>query len=270
MKIFEEKIILRGAAMLNNATLSQLREMGLSAMASCFRQQSELCSANQNGIGLLSFDERFGLLVETEWLSRRNNRINRLIKQAGFRFPALLEDIDYTGKHGITKPEILRLSLGNYIKKAQNVFISGPTGVGKTYIACALGRAACTQGVKVLYTRVSDFFQNISNPVPYFRQTSFRDKCAQVPLLIFDDWGLKKFSPEETHELSNLFERRYGQVSTIISGQVPSASWHELFPDPTQADSILDRIVHNAYPYNITGDSMRKTIGKKSLEDSDS
>ena len=250
--------------MLNNATLSQLRDMGLSTMASCFKEQQD-----QSGIGSLCFEERFGLLVEAEWLSRRNNRINRLIKQAGFRFPAVLEDVDYAEKHGITKPEVLKLSLGNYIKKAQNIFISGPTGVGKTYLACALGRAACTQGVQVLYSRVSDFFQNISTATPYSRKVSSRDKCAQATLLIFDDWGLKKFSPEETHELSDLFERRYGRASTIISGQVPFTSWHDLFPDPTQADSILDRLVHNAYIYNISGESMRKTIGKRSLESQD-
>ena len=247
--------------MLNNATLSQLRDMGLSAMAIAFKEQQ-----NQNDISLLSFEERFGLLVEAEWLSRCNNRINRLVKQAGFRFPALIEDIDYTGKHGIAKPEILRLSLGNYIKKAQNIFISGPTGVGKTYVACALGRAACAQGVHVIYTRVSDFFQTISNTTPSFRQMSFRVKCAQVPLLILDDWGLKKFSPEETHELSDLFERRYGRAATIISGQIPSTAWHDLFFDLTQADAILDRIVHNAYIYNISGESMRKTIGQRGLE----
>jgi DNA replication protein DnaC len=250
--------------MLNNATLSQLRDMGLSAMASCFKTQQE-----QSGIDSLSFEERFGSLVEAEWLSRRNNRISRLIKQAGFRFPAVLEDIDYAGKHGIAKPEVLKLSLGNYIKKAQNIFISGPTGVGKTYLACALGRAACAQGVQVVYSRVSDFFRNIPIPTPHFRKISFRDKCAQTELLIFDDWGLKKFSPEETHELSDLFERRYGRASTIVSGQVPFTSWRDLFPDPTQADSILDRLVHNAYIYNISGESMRKTIGKRSLESKD-
>jgi DNA replication protein DnaC len=102
------------------------------------------------------------------------------------------------------------------------------------------------------------------------RQTPFRDKCAKAPLLILDDWGLKKFTLEETQELSDLIERRYGRAATIISGQVPYTSWHELFPDPTQADSILDRLVHNAYIYNISGESMRKTIGKRSLESSDS
>jgi DNA replication protein DnaC len=247
--------------MLDNATLGQLHDLHLSAMASCFKDQ-----LNRSGIGSLSFEERFGMLVEAEWISRRNKRINRLIRQAGFRLPAVLEDIDYSGKRGIAKPEMLKLSLGTYIKRAQNIFFSGPTGVGKTYLVCALGRAACAQGVQVLYTRVTDYFNLILASSSDYRHKPSRDKFASVPLLIFDDWGLKKFSVEESHELTELFERRYGRAATIISGQIPCTAWHDLFPDPTQAEAILDRIVHNAYTYNISGESMRKTLGKKDLE----
>ena len=250
--------------MLDNATLNQLRELRLTAMVECFEEQQHTA-----GMSSLSFEERFGFLVEAEWLKHRNKRTERLIKKAGFRFPAVLEDIDYSNKKGITKGDMMKLSLGAYIKKAHNVFFCGPTGVGKTYLVCALGRSACLQGHQVMYLRLPDFFRCSFTAVARGRQVQFRDKCAKAPLLILDDWGLKKFSFEETVELSDLFERRYGRVSTIISGQVPSTSWHELFPDPTQADSILDRIVHNAYPFNITGDSMRKAIGKKSIEDSD-
>jgi DNA replication protein DnaC len=245
--------------MFDNATLSKLRELRLSVMAEGFREQQD-----KIGISQLSFEERFALLVEAEWLSRRNKRTERLVRQAGFRFPAAIENIDWQSKRGVPKPEILKHSLGNYIKKAQNIIFSGPTGVGKIYLACALGYAACAQGIQVIYTRLSDFFRRI------LEKNSFRDKCSQIPLLILDDWGIKKISLEETGELSDLFERRYERASTIISGQVPSTSWHELFPDPTQADSILDRIVHNAHSYSITGDSMRKTIGKRSLESMDS
>jgi len=118
--------------------------------------------------------------------------------------------------------------------------------------------------------RNTHYFQKVSEAYEgEYKNTYFRDKCATVPLLILDDWGIKKFSLDETDELTNLFERRYGRVSTIISSQIPSADWHELFPDPTQADSILDRIVHNAYTYSITGESMRKTLGKRSLESTD-
>ena len=261
MKIFGGRITTRGAIMLDNATLNQLLDLRLTAMASCFRDQLQ-----QTGIGSLSFEERFGMLVEAEWLGRRNKRFNRLMRQAGFRLPAVLEDIDYTGKSGITKPEILKLSLGAYIKKAQNIIFSGPTGVGKTYLVCALGRAACARGVQVLYTRVTDFFNVSFTPSNNHRHKPFREKCAAVPLLILDDWGLKRFSAEESFEFSELFERRYGRAATIISGQIPSTAWHDLFPDPTQADAILDRIVHNAYIYNIAGESMRKTIGQRDLE----
>jgi DNA replication protein DnaC len=250
--------------MLNNVTLSQLKDLRLSVMADGFKEQSE-----KRNISSFSFEERFGLLVEAEWLHRRNKRTERLIKKAGFRFAASVEGIDYTNKNGVSKGEIIKLSLGAYIKKAQNVFFCGPTGVGKTYLACALGQSACLQGIQVFYIRLPDFFNSLFNDLPQGRQSHFRDKCSKTPLLILDDWGLKKFSFEETAELSNLLERRYNRVSTIISSQVPFAAWHELFPDPTQAESILDRIVHNAYDYNITGESMRKTIGKRSLENVD-
>jgi DNA replication protein DnaC len=256
--------------MFNNATLRQLHDLRMGAMAASFKEQMELFSANKNNIKALSFEERFGLLVEAEWLHRRNKRIERLIRQAGFRFSAAIEDIDYMSKKGINKADILKHSLGNYIKKAHNVFFCGPTGVGKTYLACALGRAACAQGFQVLYTRLPDYFRCVLAVSEHGRQPHFRDKYAKTSLLILDDWGLKNFTLDETAELSELFERRYGRASTIISSQVPSTAWHELFPDPTQADSILDRIVHNAYSYNITGESMRKTIGKQSLENADS
>jgi DNA replication protein DnaC len=266
MKTFAGKSITRGTIMLNNATLGQLRELRLSAMADCFMEQQ-----GRTDISALTFEERFAFLVEAEWFHRRNKRTGRLVRQAAFRFPASIEDIDWQGKKGINKPEIIKHSLGAYIKKAQNIIISGPTGIGKTYIACALGYSACAQGTQVVYTRLSDYFQNVFDGYNgQGRKIDFRKKCSMVPLLIIDDWGLKKFSLDESAELSDLFERRYGRASTIISGQVPSSSWHELFPDPTQADSILDRIVHNAHSYSITGESMRRTIGKRSLESPDS
>jgi DNA replication protein DnaC len=249
--------------MLNNATINQLRELRLTAMAGEFQNQQ-----HTPDITALSFEERFGLLVESEWLSRRDKRFCRLVRQASFRLTAVIEDIDYAGKNGISKPEVLKLSLGGYLKKALNILLCGPTGIGKTYLACALGTAACAQGVQVYYIRVPDFFRRTGDIQVSQRSPQFRDKCAMVPLLILDDWGLKNYTAEETAELSDLFERRYGRASTIICGQAPAGSWHELFPDPTQADSILDRIVHNAYKYNLSGESMRKTLGKRSLETS--
>jgi DNA replication protein DnaC len=240
------------AAMLDNPTLRQLHDLRLTVMAAKLREQQE-----QPDIACLSFEERLGLLVEAELFSRRTKRIDKLIAQAAFRFEASLEDIDYQGKHGITKPDILRLSTGNYLRKYFNILVSGPTGVGKTYLACALGHAACSQGVPVLYTRLSDLFLRLSEAHLEGRYLDLREKLSKVPLLILDDWGLRKFSLEETHEIMEIVERHYGRAATIISGQLPVSAWHELFPDPTLADAIVDRLIHNAYKYNITGASMR-------------
>jgi DNA replication protein DnaC len=241
--------------------MSQLRELKLTAMAEKFREQSE-----QPEMASLSFEERLALLVEAEWLARKSKRFARLITQAGFRFSAFLEDIDYQSKQGISKPEALRLCTGNYLKKNLNVLVSGPTGVGKTYLVCALGRSACMQGCAVTYLRVPDLFLRLADAQAEGRYASLRNKLSKIPLLILDDFGLKKFTLEESYEIMELVERRYGRAATIISGQLPVAAWHDLFPDPTLANAILDRLIHNAYRYNISGDSMRKTLGKRDLE----
>lgn len=248
--------------MLNNTTMNQLHDLRLPVMAAKLREQQELPD-----MAALSFEERLGFLVEAEWLSRRSKRIDRLIIHADFRFTSCcLEDIDYHSKQGISKPEVIRLSTGGYIRKNLNILISGPTGVGKTYLACALGRAACSQGVPTSYIRVPDLFLRLADARLEGKYRSLRDKFSKVNLLILDDWGLKKFTLEETHEIMELVERRYGRTATIISGQLPHTTWHDLFPDPTLADAILDRLIHNAYKYNIIGDSMRKTIAKQDLE----
>ena len=248
--------------MLDKATLNKLREMKLGAMADQFARQQE-----QADIHNLSFEERFGMLVDAEWIAKHNRRIARYIKQAQFRFPAVIEDIDYHEKRGITKPDILRLSNCLYIQKKQNLIISGPTGVGKTYLACALGRCACELGISVMYVRMSDLFLSIAEAHATNSYASFRKKPSTVPLLILDDWGIKPFSMVECHEMSELVEMRYGRASTIILSQLPHTSWHELFPDPTQADAVLDRLVHNSHKYNLSGESMRKTLALKQFEE---
>ena len=248
--------------MLDKATINKLREMKLSTMATKFALQQD-----QPDMQTLSFEERFGILVDAEWMAKHNRRIDRFIKKAEFRFPAVIEDIDYHEKRGITKSDILRLSDCLYIQKKQNLIISGPTGVGKTYLACALGRCACQLGIAVMYVRMSDLFLSFGEAHATSSYTAFRKRPATVPLLILDDWGIKPFSMVECHEMSELVEMRYGKASTIILSQLPHTSWHELFPDPTQADAVLDRLVHNAYKYNLTGESMRKTLALKQFDE---
>jgi DNA replication protein DnaC len=245
--------------MLDKVTLNQLHDLRLTAMAAKlveFQERDTPCS----------FEDGLALLVQTEWLSKRSRRTNRFVAQADFRFPAVIEDIDYTGKRGVTKQDLQRLAEGLYLRKKQNIFICGPTGVGKTYLACALGRCACYQGFPVRYLRIPDFVTRLADAQMEGGCFSFRKKIAAVPLLILDDWGLRKFTLEESHELMELFERRYDNASTLIASQLPCASWHELFPDPTLADAILDRVIHNAHKLNVTGDSMRKTLAAREAD----
>jgi DNA replication protein DnaC len=244
--------------MLNKLTLNQLHDLHLAAMA---KKYTEICD-NPN-MDALTFEERFGIIVETQWMQKDTNRINRLINNAHFRFPASIEDIDYHARHGITKNDMGQLCAGTFIKKSQNIIFCGATGVGKTYIACALGLSICKQNIPVMYFRLPDLFQLLLEAQIDGRHITFQKKIANIPLLILDEWGLNKFSNDETYYLLELFEKRYGQKSTIICGQIPPAEWHNLFPDPTLADAILDRIIHNSYKFNLSGESMRKTRGEK-------
>jgi DNA replication protein DnaC len=240
--------------MLDKATVNRLHQMRLSGMAAALLRQEE------EGLTDIPFQDRFALIVEAQWLEQRNRRIARLVSQASFRFPATIENIEWQGKHGITRNDVLRLADASFILRKQNIIFSGPTGVGKTYIANALGRTLCCQGTAVSYIRLPELFQNLSEAQLENRYAKVMKKLASVPLLILDDWGLRKFSLEETQELLELFERRYGRCSTVICGQTPPSSWHELFPDPTLADAILDRVIHNALKYALSGESMRKVL----------
>ena len=256
MKIYAEAIITEVVKeMLDMATVDKLREMNVKVMADKFLWQRE-----QPGILNLSFEERFGMLVDAEWLERRGRRESRLIRQAKFRFPASIEDIDYHEKRGITKADIIRLSDCLYIKRKQNLIITGPTGVGKTFIVCALGRCACQQELAVYYTRMNDLFLSFEQAHLTNSFALLKKRLLKVPLLILDDWGIKPFTNIESHEIGELVELRYGRASTIISSQVPSTSWHELFPDPTSGEATLDRLIHNAFNYNLSGESMRKIL----------
>jgi DNA replication protein DnaC len=248
--------------MLEKATVNKLHQMHLSGMA------AELLRQEEADLKDIPFPDRFALIVEAQWLEQKNRRIARLVAQASFRFPAVIENIEWQGRRGVTRNDILSLAEASFIRKKQNLIFSGPTGVGKTYIANALGRALCVQGTAVAYTRLPELFLKLSDARSENRCAQVMKKTASVPLLILDDWGLRTFTLEETGELLELFERRYDRTSTLICGQTPPSSWHELFPDPTLADAILDRVIHNAFKYTISGESMRKVLaGREAVQE---
>jgi len=244
--------------MLDNNTIAKLQDMKLSVMASAFRRQ-----LGDNTVSALSFEERFGLLVDTEWISRKNNRLTRLIRNAGYAFPnACLEDIEYHADRGLNKAMIARLGTCNYVREHHNLIILGATGSGKTYLSNAFGMTASRNFSSVRYTRLPDLLGElaIARSEGTYRKTIKAYK--QVNLLILDEWLLYPLKDSEARDLLEIAEARYKKGSTIFCSQFEVAGWHQKIGEATLADAICDRIVHDSYTIVIGGaDSMRKRKG---------
>ncbi len=244
--------------MLTQQTLEKLRLMHLSAMAEAFLAQSQDLSFSE-----LSFEERFGLLVDREWTMRRDRKLARLLKEARLRLPAAPEDIDYRTPRGLDKPLLRSLVGGAWLQDARNLLLIGPTGIGKSFISCALGNAACRQGLKVRYYRMPRLLQDLEKAKGDGSFGSFLHALSRVDLLILDDWGLTPLTLAEARDLLEVIDERSMQRSTLISSQLPLENWHKALGDPTVADAILDRLVHNSYKINLKGESMRKVIAER-------
>jgi len=210
----------------------------------------------------LSFDERFGLLIDRELIDRQNRRFKTRLRKAKLRQNACIEDIDFRHPRGLDKSVIMQLASGQWIKEANNLIIVGPTGVGKTYLACALAHKACQQDYSALYFRLPRLLQQLDIAKGDGRYGKLLKSFAKTNLLIIDDWGLKKLIKEQSHDLLEIFEDRHRLRSTLITSQLPVEHWHEIIGNPTLADAILDRLVHNAYRINLKGESMRKKKSK--------
>ena len=240
--------------MLMNETVSKLQEMHLGAMARQFREQMD-----DPAVKDLSFEDRFGILVDTEWTSRKNNHLARLIKKAGYAIPgACVEDIEYLPERKLNKALILRLASCAYIQEAHNVILLGATGAGKTYLACALGMAASRNCYTVRYIRLPDLLVEIAIARGEGTYREFMKKFQKVKLLILDEWLLYPLKESEARDVLELVESRSMTASTIFCSQMDAPGWHENLYDPTLADAICDRIVHNSYEIQIHGESMRK------------
>lgn len=244
--------------MLDNNTILKLHDMKLSVMASAFQRQ-----LGDNAASALSFEERFGLLVDTEWVSRKNNRLTRLIRNAGYAFPnACLEDIEYHADRGLNKAMVARLGTCNYVQEHHNLIILGATGSGKTYLSNAFGMTASRNFFTVRYARLPDLLGELAIAHAEGTYRKAIKAYKQVSLLILDEWLLYPLKDSEARDLLEIAEARYKKGSTIFCSQFEVAGWHQKIGEATLADAICDRIVHDSYTIVIGGaDSMRKRKG---------
>jgi DNA replication protein DnaC len=214
---------------------------------------------NSSDTQQLSFEDRLGLLVDREICSRENRQLASRLKKAKLRQSACIEDVDFRHRRGLDQALFMQLARCAWIKEHQNVIIIGPTGVGKTYLACALAHKACREGYSAIYFRLPRLLQELSLSKGDGRYTSLLKSIARADLIVLDDWGLKGFSLDQQHDLLEVLEDRHGLRSTLITSQLAIDHWHELITNSTVADAICDRLVHNAHRINLKGDSMRKT-----------
>lgn len=243
--------------MLNHSTLETLQELGLKGMAAAYRAQLQ-----DPDVQSLSFDERFGLIVDREWGERQNRRLARRLREAKLRLPAAVEDIDFTVSRGLDRGLVRTLAEGRWLREHQNLLVSGPTGVGKTFLVCALANAAIRLGFSARYYRVPRLLGDLAIARADGTYPKVMAKLAKVDLLVLDDWGLSPFTPAEARELLEVIEERHGTRSTAVASQLPIENWHGALGDPTVADAIMDRLVHQAYKVNLRGESMRKLANR--------
>jgi DNA replication protein len=239
--------------MLNQQTIEKLHALGLVGMAEAFNEQLQ-----QPDMDRLSFEERFGLIVERQWTWKENNRMERYLKNARLKLNACVEDIDYKAPRGIDRSVLMRLMSCEWIRKHQNIIVTGPTGVGKTFIACALANKACREGYRSFYIRSPKFSYQLALGRGDGSYGKTITKLAKAHVLVLDDLGLAPMTDTERRDLLEVIEERLGHSSTIITSQLPVDHWHEQIGDPTIADAILDRLVHNAHKINLKGGSLRK------------
>jgi len=244
--------------MVNEATISRLYEMKLSAMAASYRQQMD-----DSGLNKLSFDERFGLLVDTEWTTRKNNRLKRLIHSADFPISgACIEDVEYRADRKLDREQIIQLATCAYIAEKRNVIILGATGAGKTYFSCAFGMAACRHFYSVKYIRLPDLLDELAVARGEGIFQKVMQSYKKIDLLILDEWLLSPLTDLESRDLLEIVETRHSRCSTLFSSQFNPAGWQMKIGEGPLAEAILDRIIHDSYTVLIEGDeSMRKHKG---------
>jgi DNA replication protein DnaC len=243
--------------MLINSTVEKLKQMRLLGMANALEDQVQTPD-----IRSLSFEERLGLLVDREQTERDNRRLKTRLTKAKLRQQACMEDIDYSGNRGLDKAQLLDLGSCRWISERNNLLLTGPAGAGKTFIACALAQKACRQGLTALYLRLPRLFSDLAIAKGDGRYGKLLIRYSRMDVMVLDDWGVSPMTAENRRDLLEILDDRYEKKSTLITSQLPVEKWHRYLEDPTLADAILDRVVHNAYKLELKGESMRKRKGK--------
>jgi DNA replication protein DnaC len=248
--------------MMIHPTLERLHELRLSGMAAALEEQLQSSAASE-----LSFEERLALLLEREISFRDNRRLQRLLQEARLRLPsASLEDIDFRSARGLDRSVLLRLSSADWIRQHQVVLLVGPTGVGKSYLACALGQSACRNGLSTRYFRLGRLLGDLALARADGSYAKLLAKLAKAELLILDDWGLAPLGDAERRDLLEILEDRHRSKATLVTSQLPIEHWHDYIGNPTLADAILDRLVHGAHKITLKGGSMRKRLADRESE----
>ena len=239
--------------MMYHPTLEKLAELRLTGMREALADQQAMAD-----IETLSFEERLGLLLDREATARADRRLKARLRNARFRQSATVEDLDHQHPRGLDRTLMKELVSGSWIEKHLNLLITGPAGVGKTWIACALGNQACRDGFTAQYHRLSRLFDNLAWAQGDGRYPQVMKKLARTDVLLLDDWGLAKLTAPQRRDLLEVLDDRHERRSTLVTSQLPVDHWHKMVGEPSHADAILDRLVHNAYRIALKGESMRK------------
>jgi len=248
--------------MLNQQTIDKLHAMKLHGIADAFRAQLETTEVTQ-----LSFEERFALLVDHQWLWKENRALERRLRSAHLKELGVIEDVDYQHPRGLDRKLLRTLFSSDWVRQHHSVLLLGPTGIGKSWLACALAQKACRDGFSVLHKRTSELFRELAVAHADGSIGRFLVRLSRIDVLLLDDFAMAPLKDAERRDFLEICDDRYQRRSLILTSQMPVAHWHEQIGDPTIADSILDRLIHNAYRIELKGESMRKKRRKPGEEE---
>ena len=238
-----------------NPNIERMLQLKLDGMAEAMRDHQDVPDIDR-----LDFHDRLAMLLESEVTHRNNKSYRAYLRKAQLRYRACIEDVDCSAGRGLSRTELTQLAAGNWIRKSINLTITGATGTGKTWLACAIAHQACRQRRSALYRRVPELVAELDAARQKGRITSLMRRLTRLDLLVLDDWGLQDFTAQARRDLLEIVEMRDQRKSTLIASQIPTKLWHQAIGEPTIADAILDRIIHNAYHIALKGKSMRRTL----------